>query len=82
MTMISGNRIFGEVITAKEIKHLGLWDRKARSPTKATCLRADTHRQAGPPKITKYSIDYSTSQIPASDKWFYIDVVYQEVYRY
>jgi hypothetical protein len=70
MTMISGNRIFGEVITAKEIKHLGLWDRKARSPTKVT----------GPLKITEYSIDYYTSQFPASYKWLYVDTKYPEVY--
>ena len=66
-----------EDIIIKILKHLGLWDRKARPPPKATCLRlpvaaatqtgALTHRQAGPPKTPEYSIDYSVSQLPASD---------------
>ena len=42
----------------KEIlKHLGLWQFKPRPPPKAT----------GQTKIAEYSIDYSTSQLPASD---------------
>jgi hypothetical protein len=41
-------------IVKKILKHLGLWDQKARPPPKA----------AGPPKIVEYSIDYSTSQFP------------------
>jgi hypothetical protein len=44
-------------------KHLGLWQVKRRPPPKAT----------GPTKIAEYSIDYSTSQLPASDKWLYVD---------
>jgi hypothetical protein len=50
-----------EKVIKKILKHLGLWDLKARSPTKAT----------GPPKIIEYSTDYSTSQLPASDMWLY-----------
>ena len=38
-----------EEVIKKILKHLGLWDVKTRPPPKATCLRADTHRQAGPP---------------------------------
>ena len=58
-----------EDVIKKILKHLGLWDRKARPPPKAT----------GPPKTPEYSIDYSTSQLPASDKWLYVDAEYQEV---
>jgi hypothetical protein len=51
---------------AKEVslKHLNLWDVKARPPPKTK----------GPPKINEYSIDYSTSQLPVSDKRLYVDV--------
>lgn len=50
---------------------LGLWDRRARPPPKAT----------GPPKVQEYSIDYSASQLPestcrlsgGSDKWLYAE---------
>lgn len=71
------------------LKHLGLWDLKARSPTKATCLRTDTHRQAGPPKPLKQTFDYSTSQLSASDnlsrasrsnEWLYVDPEYPDSY--
>jgi len=43
----------------KILKDLNLWDLKTRPPPKAT----------GPPKPFKYTFDYSTSQLPASDKW-------------
>ncbi len=75
-----------EEIIKKILNHLGLWDRKARPPPKAT----------GPPKVQEYSIDYSVSQLPASTrrlsdgscKWLYaedhvlsvIDPEYPEVY--
>jgi len=55
-----------EDVVKKILKHLGLWDLKARSPTKAT----------GPPKSLKYTFDYSTSQLPDSDKWLYVDPEY------
>ena len=70
-----------EEVIKKILRHLGLRDLKARSPTKSTCLRADTHRQAGPPKPLEYTFDYSTSQLPASDnlsrasrsnEWLYV----------
>jgi hypothetical protein len=59
-----------EEVIKKILKHLGLWDMKARSPTKAT----------GPPKPLKHTFDYSTSQLPASDKWLYVDVEYEDAY--
>ena len=46
-----------EEIIEKILKHLGLWEKKARPPPKA----------AGPSKIPEYSIDYSTFQLPVSD---------------
>jgi len=69
-----------EEVINKILKHMNLWDVKTRPPHKATCLRADTHRQAGPPKPLKHTFDYSTSQLPASDKWLYVDVEYQDAY--
>jgi endonuclease III len=57
-----------EEIIKKILKHLGLWDRKARPPPKAT----------GPPKIREPIIDYSMSQLPMSDKWLYVDPEYPE----
>jgi len=47
-----------EEIVKKILKHLGLWARKERPPLRAT----------GPPKDRDYSIDYSISQLPESDK--------------
>jgi hypothetical protein len=49
-------------VIKKILKNLGLWDVTTRPPPKA----------AGPPKKIEYGIDYSTSQIPASDKWLYL----------
>jgi hypothetical protein len=54
----------------KILKHLGLWDLKARPPPKAT----------RPQKAPEYSIDYSDSQLPASDEWLYVDPHYPELY--
>jgi len=53
--------IENEEVIKKILKHLNLWDIKARPSPKA----------AGPPKIIEYTLDYSTSQIPAFDKWLY-----------
>jgi hypothetical protein len=47
-----------EEVIKKILKHLNLWDVKARPPP----------RDTGPPKIIEYGIDYSTSKLPASDK--------------
>jgi len=52
-----------EEIIKKILKHLGLWDRKARPPPKAT----------RPPKVQEYSIDFSDSQLPCLP-----DVAYDE----
>jgi hypothetical protein len=45
-------------VTKKILKHLGLWEVKPRPPPKTT----------GPPKPVEHHIDYSTSQLPASDR--------------
>jgi len=57
-----------EEIIKKILKHLGLWEIKARPPPRVT----------GPLKIQEYKIDYSTSQLPVSDKWLYVDPDYPE----
>ena len=54
-----------EDVIKKILKHLGLWDRKTRSPPQKSLK-----------KTSEYIIDYSTSQLPASDKWLYVDVEY------
>jgi hypothetical protein len=59
-----------EEVIKKILKHLGLWEAKARPPPKAS----------GPTKIAEYRIDYSTSQLPASDMWLYVDPEYPEGY--
>ena len=59
-----------EDVIKKILKHLGLWNQKARPPPKAT--RA--------PKIHEYKIDYTNSQLPVSDKWLYVDQEYTETY--
>lgn len=59
-----------EEIIKKILKHLGLWQVEPRPPPKAT----------EPTKIVEYSIDFSTSQVPASDKWLYVDPQYPETY--
>ncbi|MBN1106148.1 MAG: hypothetical protein JXL84_22260, partial [Deltaproteobacteria bacterium] len=48
-----------EEVIKRILKHLGLWEVKLRPPPKAT----------GPPRRPEYRIDYSTSQLPPSDKW-------------
>jgi len=55
-----------EQVIKKILKHLGLWQVEPRPPPKAT----------EPTKIAEYSIDFSISQLPASDKWLYEDPVY------
>jgi hypothetical protein len=59
-----------EDVIKKILKHLNLWDVKTRPPPKAI----------GPPKPIEYICDYSTSQLPASDKRLYVDVEYQDAY--
>jgi hypothetical protein len=52
-----------EEVIKKILKHLGLWDIKARPPPRSNTL----------PKAPEYSIDYTDSQLPVSDTWLYID---------
>ena len=59
-----------EEIIKKILKHLGLWDQKARPPSKANIL----------PMAQRYHIDYTDSQVPASDKWLYVDPRYPETH--
>ena len=55
--------IENEEVIKKILKHLGLWDVKARPPPRSTA----------PPKASEYSMDYTDSQLPVSDKWLYVD---------
>ena len=57
-----------EEVIKKILKHLGLWEKKARPPpkTRAAPVRTDT------------LIDDSYSQLPVSDKWLYVDPAYPE----
>ncbi|MBW1799532.1 MAG: hypothetical protein JRJ85_02270 [Deltaproteobacteria bacterium] len=57
-----------EEVIKKILKHLGLRQFEPRPPPKVT----------EPTKIVEHSIDYSTSQLPASDNWLYLDPVYPE----
>jgi len=59
-----------EGVIEKILKHLSLWEVKPRPPPKAI----------GPPKTVEHHIDYSVSQVPASDKWLYVDAEYPETY--
>ena len=57
-------------IVKKILKHLGLWDQKARPPPKAN----------SPPMTPEYHIDYTDSQLPVSDSYLYVDPQYPETY--
>jgi hypothetical protein len=59
-----------EEVIKKILKHLDLWDKKARPPPKAN----------PPPIPSAYHVDYTDSQLPASEKWLYVDPVYPEIY--
>ena len=59
-----------EQVIEKILKHLGLWDQKARPPPKADA----------PTMAPEYHIDYTDSQLPVSDKWLYVDPQYPDVY--
>ena len=71
--------IENEEVIKKILKHFGLWDVKARPPSRSTA----------PPKASEYSMDYTDSQLPVSDnlsrasrsnEWLYLDPEYSEVY--
>jgi hypothetical protein len=47
---------------------LDLWEIKARPPPKAIVAA----------KNPEYHVDYSTSQIPVSDDYLYVDPVYSD----
>ncbi len=53
-----------EEVVEKILKHLGLWDRKARPPPKANAPSSDIH------------IDCSDSQVPPSDDYLFHDTDY------
>lgn len=55
-----------EEVIKKILKHLGLWDQKARPPPKANSS----------PITSKYHIDYRDSQLPVSDNYLYVDPQY------
>jgi len=57
-----------ENVIKKILKHLGLWNQKARPPPKAN----------SPPMTPEYHIDYTDSQLPVSDNFLYVDPVYSE----
>jgi hypothetical protein len=53
-----------EEVIKKILKHLGLWDIKARPPPKATAIPPDFH------------IDYSDSQVPPCEDYLFHDPEY------
>ena len=57
-----------EEVIKKILKHLGLWYQKARPPPKVNL----------PPMTPEYHIDYTDSQLPASDNYLYVDPVYSD----
>ena len=70
---------FGEWLCGEILKHLGLWEQKARPPPKANA----------PPMAPEYHIDYTDYQVPVSDNlsrasgsndYLYVDPQYPEAY--
>ncbi len=59
-----------EEVVKKILKHLGLWDVKPRPPPG---VPADVEK-------TGTIIDESFTQLPASDKWLYVDEDYPEIF--
>ena len=57
-----------EEVIKKIFEHLGLWDLNARPPPKVN----------SPPMTPEYHIDYTDSQLPASDNYLYADPVHTE----
>ncbi|MDY6971469.1 MAG: hypothetical protein SV775_03970 [Thermodesulfobacteriota bacterium] len=55
-----------ENVIKKILKHLGLWDQKARPPPKSN----------SPPIAPQYHIDYTDSQVPACDDYLFHDPEY------
>ena len=61
--------IENEEVIKKILKHLSLWDKKARPPPKSV-----------PAKTTEFHMDYSDSQLPLSEVYLYVDPAYPESY--
>ena len=59
-----------EKVIKKILKHLGLWEIKARPPPKAN----------SPPMAQEYNIAYTDYQLPVSDNYLYVDPEYPETY--
>ncbi|MDP6179492.1 MAG: hypothetical protein QGG48_06330 [Desulfatiglandales bacterium] len=53
-------------VIKKILKHLGLWEMKARPPPKSNTPPQNVH------------IDYSDSQVPTSEYYLYVDAEYPE----
>ena len=67
-------------VIKKILKHLGLWERKAKPPLK-TVLPEKTFACLCVARRQECSIDYSSSQIhPDSEKWLYLDPEYTETF--
>ncbi len=58
--------IENEEVIKKILKHLGLWEVKARPPPRANVSPSYVH------------IDYSDSQVPTSEDYLYVDAEYPE----
>ena len=59
----------------------GFMGRKAPSALRAVGSTSRRPPKAtGSPKTAEYSIDYATSQLPASDSWLYIDPEYPKAH--
>ncbi len=77
---LAGMRILAFIedkqVIEKILKHMGLWDQKARPPPKANARSM----------AQQYHMEYNDSQVPLSDNWLYaeghvfsvIDPVYSE----
>jgi hypothetical protein len=59
--------IEAEDVIEKILKHLGLWELAPRPPPRSAKSQ---------PLSTEPHIDYSDSQVPFSDNWFYVDPLY------
>jgi len=74
ITSLAGMHILAfiedEEVIKKILKHMGLWDQKARPPPKANARSM----------AQQYHMEYNASQVPLSDNWLYVDPQYPEVY--
>jgi hypothetical protein len=78
-----GNMKLISVIESQDViknilKHLGLWE--VNPPEVWRVEPRPPPKAIGPPKVPEYSIDYSTPQLPVSDKWLYVELQYPDVY--